>query len=381
MFLEQLLVIVFASYSFELPWYKTYWLSVVAHTILAIPFILMFNDLTYYNSNNDMLIKLINFNVVLKCLMVIAVMIAVGYLVIFILRYFMKMKKIYHIPKWCWIFINSMLAIHLLSTQRSYHQHEPEAEQGIANADKMDELLILICIIIIVLYITNNYADRKLLKVENNLLKKQNEIQYANYLAMQQQELQIHKLYHDIGNHIKTIQTLVKNGETLKAKEYTLDLEQQYRALRKDFFCNNKIINAVLSQKAKICEQSNITYDAEINIKEELPFSDIDLMCVYSNLLDNAIEGCQRNECSDNYIQVKSIIVGDYLAIKIINSKPEEKSTTKEQQKAMTWKKDKGMHGYGLRIIEEIVERYDGQKEFNMNGREYSAMVMLKMSS
>jgi hypothetical protein len=313
--------------------------------------------------------------------MVIAVMIAAGYLLIFIFRYVRKMKKIYHIPKWCWIFINSLWAIHLLSTQRSYHQHEPEAEQGIANADKMDEMLILICIIIIVLYITNNYADRKLLKVENDLLKKQNEIQYANYLAMQQQELQIHKLYHDIGNHIKTIQMLVNNGETLEAKEYTVGLEQQYREIRKDFYCNNKIINAVLSQKAKICEQSNISYDAEINIKEELPFSDIDLMCVYSNLLDNAIEGCQRNEYSDNYIQVKSIIVGDYLAIKIINSKPEEKSTTKEHQKVMTWKKDKGMHGYGLRIIEEIVERYDGQKEFNMKGREYSAMVMLKMSA
>jgi hypothetical protein len=381
MLLEQLVVLVFAIQCFELPWYKTYWLTVVAHTILGLPMVLAYNGTIYYNSNNDALMKPMDSHILLIYVLALTVMIIGGCLLIFLCRHFKKIKKKYHMPKWCWVIVNGLWVIQLLTTRRSYHQNDPNASDGLDHASEMDELFILIVIMVIIFYIISNYSDRKLLKVENKLLKKQNEIQYANYIAMQQQELQIHKLYHDIGNHIKTIQLLVSSGDTKEAKAYTDELEQLYRGIRKNFYCNNKIINAVLSEKSKICEQNRISCEIEVNLKEDLPYRDIDLMCIFSNLFDNAIEGCKRNSSSDNYIHVKSSMVGDYLAIKFINTKPEAVSGGKEKGSLITWKKDKSMHGYGLRIVEEIVERYEGQKEFADHDKEYSAMVMLKYSS
>jgi sensor histidine kinase regulating citrate/malate metabolism len=102
-------------------------------------------------------------------------------------------------------------------------------------------------------------------------------------------------------------------------------------------------------------------------------------MCIFSNLLDNAIEGCQRNRESDNYIKIKTTRIGNYLGIKIINSKATEENILTEENIYRTTKMDKKNHGYGLRIIEEIISQYDGYKELQDNMSEFSAMVMLKL--
>ncbi|MBP1757126.1 MAG: histidine kinase-, gyrase and HSP90-like ATPase family protein, partial [Firmicutes bacterium] len=237
-------------------------------------------------------------------------------------------------------------------------------------------LVIIFCVAVAIIH-----SDRRVLKIENNLLKEQNEIQFANYIAMQQKDMEIHKLYHDIGNHISTIQILVDQGDTQEAKEYTRRLNEQYNGLKKGLYCNNKIINAVLLQKLKVCEESGIRYELELSIPQSLPFQDIDLMCIYSNLLDNAIEGCQRNSVTDNYIKIKTAQIGNYLGIKIINSKSAEHSMPDGDSAFGTSKKDKSVHGYGLRIIEEIVKHYDGYKELQEERKEFSAMVMLKLTS
>jgi sensor histidine kinase regulating citrate/malate metabolism len=196
---------------------------------------------------------------------------------------------------------------------------------------------------------------------------------------MQQQEIKIHKLYHDIGNHLKTIQILVSNGENQQAKDYAEGLLKEYNNIHKNYYCNNNIINAVLSQKMKICGQSKIEHDIDVHIPDQLPIRDIDLMSVYANLLDNAIEGCRRNLECNNYIKVKTSVIGNYFAVKIINSKSKIEENSENSKYFPTRKKNKSMHGYGMKILEEIVQRYDGQREFIDLGEEFSAMVLLKI--
>jgi sensor histidine kinase regulating citrate/malate metabolism len=117
----------------------------------------------------------------------------------------------------------------------------------------------------------------------------------------------------------------------------------------------------------------------DLTLPKSLSIQDIDLMCIYSNLLDNAIESCQRSPSSDDLIKIKTSQIGNYLGIKITNSKRSNLSQQISASGYDTTKKDKSMHGYGLRIIDEIVKRYDGYKELQDSNVEFSAMVMLKL--
>lgn len=379
MILEQLLLLVFIIIVLDIEWYRCFWLTILLHALLVLPFqILYYQQFTYMTDTYDSMIRPVTAENLPQYLLIIAISMAWGGLFLYFSKHIKKLRKVHRMTKWSWYALYAVYTFIVLNTTRRYHYQEGDSTVVFRGIDNYRLLLFLIITIIVIMFLSISYSDRKLLKVENNLLREQIEAQYENYLLAQQQEMKIHKLYHDIGNHINTIQILVNNGETLEAKAYTENLALQYQNISKDTYCSNKIINAVLTQKVKTFNQSEISYDIDIKLPEELLIRDIDLMSVYSNLLDNAIESCQRNKNAENYIKIKTSMHGDYLVVKIVNSKPQDTTPSRDKHCFTTWKKDKSMHGYGLRILEEIVERYDGQKEFMDKGSEFSAMVMLK---
>jgi hypothetical protein len=378
-FFEEFIMICFLSYILDIVWYRTYWLTIILHTVMSFPLALLYYaQFTTEDSQGHLMIHLLTLETLPKYIVILLIILLFGGILLLLSRFIKRFKKLHQISKLSWFILYSGWFLIMLSSTKNYQSKNDHTEGGLEGLNNVNQVLIGIAVLLIIMLIAINHSDKRLLRVENALLKEQNEIQYANYLALQQQELNIHKLYHDIGNHIKTIQVLVNNGDNKEAREYTENLVNHYREINKVYYCNNKIINAVLSQKLKVCDQSNITYDIDLTIPEGLTIRDIDLMSVYSNLLDNAIESCQRNENTNNYIKVKSSLVGNYFAIKIVNSKYQEKNVINEKGRFTTWKKNKTMHGYGIRILEEIIERYDGQKELIDLGEEFSAMVMLK---
>lgn len=247
--------------------------------------------------------------------------------------------------------------------------------KGISNIRLI--LSVFFGIVIMVVYIMG-FTERRVLKVENELLKKQNELQYQNFMNRQEFDLELRKMYHDIGNHIKTIQLLVNNGDGQKANEYAEELLEAYQTLARKNYCANKIINAVLLEKMKLCEEQQIDTELDIMLPEELPIRDIDLMCVFSNLIDNAIESCSRQQDKLKFIRIKASIRNEYCTFYIVNGSSSKKQDADEAESG-TWKKDKKLHGYGLKIVKEIVERYQGQQEFTVTDDQFHALVMLKL--
>ena len=376
--LGELIFLGFIVLVLDVAWYRIYWLCILTHLLIAFPYLIYGNMFLKENVYRQVKVIPVTLESLPKYLFSIIVCIAWGCIFLFLSRYVKRYKKVHQIPKWSWFAIYSGWAFVVINTNKSYQEVSPKNFANDIGVGNYKLVLFAIVEIAIIMFLSKNHSDKRLLKLENTLLKQQNKIQYANYLTMQQQEIQIHKLYHDIGNHINTIQTLFSSGEIQEAKQYTESLAKQYKDISTNFYCSNRIINAVLSQKLKICDQSEITYDIDIKIPDKLIIDDIDLMSVYSNLLDNAIESCKRNNTSKNYIKIRTSLIGNYFAVKIINSKSVIKEVLEDKNKFPTWKRNKSMHGYGLKILEEIVERYDGQKEIQDNGEEFSALVMLK---
>ncbi len=375
----EFLIILFLSRALQKVWYQTYWLTIVLHIVLVFPIAYYIKAFTYLDSEERIIYQTVNGDNLPQYLASIAIMLIIYTLFYYLVRSIIKRINLNKISKKLWVIIYTIWASMVLLTTKTYQYTSDDTSNKIIGFDNYREVIIVVLVIVFCIAIAIIYTDQRVLRTENGLLKEQNELQYANYLALQQKELEIHKLYHDIGNHINTIKVLVEQGDTQDAREYTRMLTDQYKDVKRGTYCDNKIINAVLIQKLRACDEADIHFDLEVNLPQKLPFQDIDLMCIFSNLLDNAIESCRNNPQNKNHIKIKTNQIGNYLGIKITNSKAPSQVLQADEHGYGTTKKDTKHHGYGLRIIDEIVKRYDGYKERKDSGTEFSAMVMLKL--
>lgn len=375
-----LLILFFVSYTFRMSWYKIYWWPIITLLILTfIDIVVCLNNLIRVDEHQLARIETVNFSNLPEYLISLLIVILVGIFFIYVGKLINRAKALNTINRWTFFAFYFIFLLMNLLMGKSYG--DPTTQADDANVYDQNYILLIfffISILVITISFLMSRSDKKLLRTENSMLRQQNELQYQNYLMMQQQEIEIRKIYHDIGNHIGTISLLVQNDEGKEAKAYLNNLVHHYQDIKRSHYCSNKIMNAVLMQKLSVCDQNDIDYELDIRIPENLVIKDIDLMSLFTNLLDNAIEACRKNSNKNNKITIMTGVFGDYFTVKVLNSKSAHEVALKKGNEFTTSKKDKAAHGYGIKIIKDIIERHEGKYEFIDQGNEFSSMVMLK---
>ena len=138
------------------------------------------------------------------------------------------------------------------------------------------------------------------------------------------------------------------------------DIDSVNRSTSPLVLCDNDIINVILALKHEEMKKHDITF--EVNVKCELsdiPVTDRELTSVITNLLDNAMEACIKCETQRKVIITFGKQQGFYI-IKVQNSFREDVYIPNSVADAFTTKDDKESHGLGLRLINTISKRYDG---------------------
>jgi sensor histidine kinase regulating citrate/malate metabolism len=105
---------------------------------------------------------------------------------------------------------------------------------------------------------------------------------------------------------------------------------------------------------------------------------DIDIVSVFSNLLNNAIESCEHSENKIIYVNLYKMN-NNFAIIKIENSC--DKPPIKENGFYKTSKISKGEHGIGLKSVVKALKQYDGdlRMEYNSEEKVFTALVMMSL--
>lgn len=98
------------------------------------------------------------------------------------------------------------------------------------------------------------------------------------------------------------------------------------------------------------------------------------MICVRSNLLDNAVEAVERTGKPGN-ISLTIRKINYFLMIRITNSCIEKNNSFATLPK--TTKEDKTMHGWGLQNVQETVQKYGGTLKFRQEENQFSVDVMM----
>ena len=132
----------------------------------------------------------------------------------------------------------------------------------------------------------------KLQKALQELIKNKLDMQYAHYLSIQESHMRVKKLYHDINNHIYCIDNLRNNSKEIN--EYVNNLKDEIKTFKYIYNTGNMILDIIINEKSEICLKKGIKFTCSINFSKVNFVKPIDVSSIFSNILDNAIEACDK---------------------------------------------------------------------------------------
>jgi signal transduction histidine kinase len=224
----------------------------------------------------------------------------------------------------------------------------------------------------IVLYIMMIRTERRVaLETENKLLEKQLELQLSHYEALTEQYEQVRTMRHDIYHHLNTINILLHEGNTSEAAEYADQLMPMQQHISKLGSCLNPVVDAFLFSRVRDAREGGIDVTVDVTLPPELGVSNTDLIVLFGNIMDNAVEACTRE--SEKHIDLHAHMAKGYLIVTETNPSHSKDAEKKRRIPELE-------RGVGFRILSSLAKKYDGSFEHNLADGAYTVTVILKSS-
>ena len=192
----------------------------------------------------------------------------------------------------------------------------------------------------------------------------QKEKDIESILDMQKQNS---KQRHDIKNVLILIRELINDEQYAKATE----MLDKYSTGQKnvnlaEIISNNIVLNYLLNRKINECRNNGIDMGCYV-LGDITGVDDMDLYILLENLCDNAIEAAAQSNNPTIKLQISED--NGNLCIYIGNTTPG--NVLKNNPDMNTTKKDKGMHGFGIMNIRDIIDKYNGTINYEQQGDNY----------
>lgn len=163
---------------------------------------------------------------------------------------------------------------------------------------------------------------------------------------------------HNIKSRYIYLYELIKKRNYNQAEEYIKDLADLMDSLHIKQYTGIDSIDLILNYKIQETHEDSVKYDFKFEALT-CPLDDSDIMIVLGNLLDNAIEAVRKLPEEERAISLKMASVNRAFIIMISNNYTKDISIINHDY-VTTKKSDPELHGYGLKSVKKIVEKYGG---------------------
>ncbi|MGN0814662.1 MAG: ATP-binding protein [Candidatus Coproplasma sp.] len=186
---------------------------------------------------------------------------------------------------------------------------------------------------------------------------------------------------HDLRNQMAVLRQAINDtgGNAAVIDELT-KMEKSVGIVDTLYRTGNRALDITLTEKARICADKHVNLSAIADGGSISFMSDVDIYSLFGCALDNSVEAVEKIEDEENRIIIFSLIRKDgVVSVHIENTVSE--SPNFQDGIPQTNKKDKRFHGYGVRSIIRIAERYGGNVRMRAeNGMFYTDILFAAQS-
>lgn len=212
---------------------------------------------------------------------------------------------------------------------------------------------------------------RKELEAVHNVLQNQ----YLQYRQSKESIDLINYKYHDLKHQIEVLRSEQDPG---KREAFLNQMEEEIRKYEVQNKTGNQILDTVLTSKSLLCAKNDITFTcvADGTLVDFMDTTDI--CSIFGNALDNAIE-CEKQipDKEKRLIHVTVSRQRDFLMIKVENYF--EGKLKYGEGTPVTTKKDKKVHGYGIKSMRYTAEKYEGALSIHAEDNWFELKVLIPL--
>ena len=229
-----------------------------------------------------------------------------------------------------------------------------------------------------IIVVLRNRSRLDIEKQENGIISKQIEVLENDNRLGNRAYKEIAKMSHEFNNQIRTISSLASSADNKALNDYLGDLIEDIEDIKVNIYTGIESIDAVINRKEKQASELDIVTKVSAMYNVNLKIRNIDVCMILANLFDNAIEACEKiGNSNQRFINFSISKIGAMTVIKMENSYNSERSVKNKGGELATTKEISERHGYGVKIIKSIVEKYDGTFETTYKDGKFSVYLLL----
>ena len=238
--------------------------------------------------------------------------------------------------------------------------------------------ILVINITVLVLLQVLSFHSKKILNQE--MLLQQNDIQAKYFTEIKSTNDNLRGFRHDLNNHLQVLHGYISLGKYEKANAYLNEIGDFVALTGTLTNTGHDLLDAVIGTKITYARKLNIRTDVYLQVPANLPLSQMELCSVLSNILDNAIEACDRlkSGSSPKELSLKIDQFAGHLRILLKNTAKLEGAP--DLANMISTKKEPG-HGIGLSNMKRVVYNHGGQAQFDYGQNEFSVLILLPLKS
>ncbi len=213
-------------------------------------------------------------------------------------------------------------------------------------------------------------------RLERSLLKNLLQAQYNNYILSQQSIDLTNQKYHDLKHQIALLRSEVASAEEKTA--YLDQMEQEIRVYETQNKTGNPILDTILTTKSIQCQKQGIQMTVVAD-GAALDFMNVmDVAALFGNALDNAIEAVSKiSDPQQRLIHLSVAQQRNFLSIKAENCCTGD--VVMENGLPLTTKHNRQYHGYGVKSMQSIAQKYDGSISVHVKDGWFEVRVLLPL--
>ena len=191
----------------------------------------------------------------------------------------------------------------------------------------------------------------------------------------------IRKVRHEMKNHMANIKGLTEAGEYGEIEKYVQRMDETMQELEYKYVTGNAVTDVIINDKWRRAEKAGIRFEADFRYGGEIPVFDLGI--ILNNLLDNAIEACEKLEPGKGFIRLTLKRKKQFLLLNVENSFDGAVPIRKGSPLPATTKQSilpdiVTEHGIGLENVRDMAERYFGGVNIKVKGDVFHVTVMLQ---
>ncbi|MCI9376850.1 MAG: GHKL domain-containing protein [Oscillibacter sp.] len=214
---------------------------------------------------------------------------------------------------------------------------------------------------------------------------------YAEYQQAQAIQARIHEaeqfyarvrqLKHEMRGHMTNIKGLVQSGEYVSLEEYIVRMDESMSGFELTLQTGNPVTDVIVNDFRRRSQDLGLCFQVDFHYPEQGAYDAFDVGIILQNLLQNAVEACEKIREGECFIVLTGRKKGRFFLIEVKNSFAGEVVFGQDGLPVTTKQEDTPMHGIGLANVRREAEKYMGELELKAVQREFSATVLLQERS